>query len=61
MPLREEEDRPVVICFDVSEFSDEDIAEVLGLFSDLYHAVSGDVLVIEAIDSCTTPVNEGPP
>jgi hypothetical protein len=42
---------PVDIYFDVAEFGDEEIAEILGRFSDLYHALSGDVLVIDRTET----------
>ncbi len=53
---------PIEVYFDVAEFSDEEIAEILGQFSDLYHALSGDVLVInktEMLDPSKVLVPEG--
>lgn len=42
---------PVVVYLDSAEFSDDEMADVLGKFSDLYHAISGDVLVIERTET----------
>lgn len=41
---------PIHVYFDLAGFSDKQIAEVLSRLSDLYHALSGDVLVIEGTD-----------
>jgi hypothetical protein len=53
---------PIEVYFDVAEFSDEEIAKILGRFSDLYHALSDDVLVInktETLDPSMVLVPEG--
>jgi hypothetical protein len=53
---------PVEIYFDTSEFSNEEIAAILALLSDLYRSVGGDALVIdkmEMLDLSSVLVPEG--
>jgi hypothetical protein len=40
---------PLSLYFDVAEFSGAEIAEMIGMLSDLYRGVGGDALVIDGI------------
>jgi hypothetical protein len=53
---------PLSLYFDLSEFAAPEIAEMIGLLSDLYAEVGGDRLVIEGmtlLDPAELPVPEG--
>lgn len=44
-------DPPITLYFDASEYSNEEIAEILSRFSDLYHALSDDCLIIDRTET----------
>jgi ribosomal protein S1 len=46
------------LYFDLNEYSQADIAEMISLLSDLYRSVGGDALVIERATLLDTPVPE---